>query len=160
MEVKDLKEFIQAIGPVLTVFGTLAAVWLTQRGSRKTLEQQIIRDELKEKRNELKETLEVYNQVIMISGENAVIDYDNNGFSKLDLEVYRQKIRPILYEKYHLLHGEIAKIVTDMDSIIGYLMYFGGGDDRTEHMNLSNKYNKLIENIEQKIHDFRKGDRS
>ncbi|PGS28388.1 hypothetical protein COC59_05175 [Bacillus cereus] len=154
-----MKEFIpNIITGVCTLAGALGGVLWTQRGNRKLLELQIKRDEMKEKRNELKETLEVYNQVLKINGENAVIDYDNNGFSKLDLNVYQQKIRPILYEKYHLLHDEVAKMVTDMDSIIGH-MYFGG-EDRTEHMNLSDKYNKLIENIKQKIRDFRKGDRS
>ncbi|TXR98731.1 hypothetical protein DN390_16430 [Bacillus sp. SH7-1] len=157
-----MKEFMPVFASIVTGIITLIAVLLTQRGNKKVqkdlLELQITRDERKEQRNELKETLEVYNQVLKINGENAVIDYDNNGFSKLDLKVYQQKIRPILYEKYHLLHDEVAKIVTDMDSIIGH-MYFGG-EGRTEHMNLSDKYNKLIENIEQKIRDFRKGDRS
>ncbi|MGG3042604.1 hypothetical protein ABEO76_05260 [Bacillus anthracis] len=157
-----MKEFMPLFASIATGIVTLIAVWLTQKGNKKVqkdlLELQIKRDEMKEKRNELKETLEVYNQVLKINGENAVIDYDNNGFSKLDLKVYQQKIRPILYEKYHLLHDEVAKIVADMDSIIGH-MYFGG-EGHTEHMNLSDKYNKLIESIEQKIRDFRKGDRS
>ncbi|PFF63976.1 hypothetical protein [Bacillus cereus] len=155
-----MKEFIpNIITGVCTLIGALGGVYWTQKGNKDSLKQQIIRDEMKEKRNELKEALEIYNRILKVSRERSVI-IDNGGLpEEFNFNVYQKEVRPILYEKYHLLHDEVAKIVTDIDSIIGY-MYFGGGDDRTEHMNLGNKYNKLIENIEQRIRDFRKGDRS
>ncbi|MGE8013238.1 hypothetical protein [Bacillus mycoides] len=158
-----MKEFIPVFASIFTGIITLMAVLLTQRGNKKVqkdlLELQIRRDEMKEKRNELKETLEIYNRILKVNGESNVI-IDNGGApEEFNFNVYQKEVRPILYEKYHLLHDEVAKIVTDMDSVIGYI-YFSGGDNRAERMNLSDKYNKLIENIEQKIRDFRKGDRS
>ncbi|PED28165.1 hypothetical protein CON34_02490 [Bacillus thuringiensis] len=158
-----MKEFMPLFASIVTGTITLIAVLLTQKGNKKVqkdlLEIQMERDEMKERRKELIETLEVYNRILKVNGESNVI-IDNGGApEEFNFNVYQKEVRPILYEKYHLLHDEVAKIVTDMDSVIGYI-YFSGGDNRTEHMNLSNKYNKLIENIEQKIRDFRKGDRS
>ncbi|MGD6835484.1 hypothetical protein ACQCVL_02670 [Bacillus thuringiensis] len=162
LEVKDfkeLKEFIQAIGPVLTVISTLAAVWLTQRGNRKTqknlLEQQIIRDEIKERRNELKETLEVYNKILKVDGENAVVIDEDGKLKEFDFNIYQKEVRPILYEKYHLLHDEVAKIVTCIDHDIKRCQFFGEVEDR-DHYGFCKDYDDLIKNIRKNIYDFRK----
>ncbi|AAP09543.1 hypothetical protein [Bacillus cereus] len=159
IEVKDLKEFIQAIGPVFTVLSTLAAVWLTQKGNRTTqknlLEQQIIRDEIKEKRNELKETLEVYNKILKVDGESTVVIDEDGKLREFDFNIYQEEVRPILYEKYHLLHDEVAKIVACIDLDIKRCKLFGEAED-SDHYGLCKDYDNLIRNIRKNIYDFRK----
>lgn len=163
IEIKDLKEFIQAIGPVLTVISTLAAVWLTQKGNRTTqknlLEQQIIRDEIKEKRNELKETLEVYNKILKVDGENTVVINEDGKLEEFDFDIYQKEVRPILYEKYHLLHDEVAERVALMDQVIKSCNFFQEVE-RGDHMELCGNYNKLIRIIRLNIYNFRKDDKS
>lgn len=163
IEIKDLKEFIQAIGPVLTVISTLAAVWLTQKGNRTTqknlLEQQIIRDEIKEKRNELKETLEVYNKILKVDGENTVIINEDGKLEEFDFDIYQKEVRPILYEKYHLLHDEVAERVALMDQVIKSCNFFQEVE-REDHMELCVNYNRLIRIMRLNIYNFRKDDKS
>ncbi|KAB2396053.1 hypothetical protein [Bacillus cereus] len=163
IEIKDLKEFIQAIGPVLTVISTLAAVWLTQKGNRTTqknlLEQQIIRDEIKEKRNELKETLEVYNKILKVDGENTVVINEDGKLEEFDFDIYQKEVRPILYEKYHLLHDEVAERVALMDQVIKSCNFFQEVE-REDHMELCGNYNKLIRIMRLNIYNFRKDDKS
>ncbi|MED1299824.1 hypothetical protein P4U65_04545 [Bacillus pacificus] len=158
-DIKDLKEFIQAIGPGLTVVSTLAAVWLTQKGNRKTqtnlLEQQIIRDEIKERRNEQKETLEVYNKILKVDGENTVVIDEDGKLREFDFNIYQKEVRPILYEKYHLLHDEVAKIVACIDLDIKRCKLFGEIEE-SDHYGLCKDYDDLIKNIRKNIHDFRK----
>ncbi|HDR4482477.1 hypothetical protein COD21_12325 [Bacillus cereus] len=158
---KELKELIQALGPILTVVSTLAAVWLTQKWNRQTqkelLEQQLIRDAKKERRNELKETLEVYNKILKAYGENEVViegpKAENLG--EFDFNVYQEKIRPILYEKYHLLHDEIAETVAGIDELLKKCSYFEEVE-RIDHFDLIEKYEKLIRIVKQNIYNFRK----
>lgn len=163
VEIKDLKEFIQAIGPVLTVISTLAAVWLTQKGNRTTqknlLEQQIIRDEIKEKRNELKETLEVYNKILKVDGENTVVINEDGKLEEFDFDIYQKEVRPILYEKYHLLHDEVAERVALMDQVIKSCNFFQEVESE-DHMELCGNYNKLIRIMRLNIYNFRKDDKS
>ncbi|MCC2381167.1 hypothetical protein LKM00_27630 [Bacillus wiedmannii] len=156
-EISEIKEFMQAIGPLLTVVSTLTAVWLTQRGNRKTLKQQIIRDEKKEKRDELRETLGVYDKILKIHGENAVVIDVANKLEEFDYKVYQKEVRPILYEKYHLLHDEVAMIVNLIDEDIKRCTFFGEFEDR-DHVGLCNYYNDLIRKIRWNIHIFRKED--
>ncbi len=155
IEVKDVKEIMQAIGPALTVVSTLAAVWLTQRGNRKTLKQQIIRDEKKEKREELKETLEVYNKILKINGENAVVTDVADKLEEFDINIYKKEVRPILYEKYHLLHDEVAMIVMLIDEDIKRCTFWGEFE-RIDHVGLCERYNDLIRKVRWNIHNFRK----
>lgn len=158
---KEIKELIQALSPILTVVSTLTAVWLTQKWNRQTqndlLEQQLMRDEIKEKRNEIKETLEVYNQVLKLDGEFTMITYIGGPIVEFDLDKYQKEIRPIIYEKYHLLHDNVAEIVTRIDDHIKRCSYYED-TTRDDHTEFCDEYTMLISNIMVHIHEFRKGD--
>lgn len=154
-----MKEYMPLFASITTATATLGAVYLTQIWNRKTqkdlLKQQIIRDEIKEKRNELKETLEVYDKVLRVDGENTVVIDIDGRLEEFDFNVYQKEVRPILYEKYHLLHDEVAKLVTYIDHDIKRCKFFGEFED-SDHYGLSQDYNNLIKNIRKNIHDFRK----
>ncbi|MEK4889723.1 hypothetical protein MHH74_06085 [Bacillus sp. FSL M7-0996] len=151
-----MKEFIpNIITGVCTLMGALGGVYWTQKGNKNMLEQQIIRDEIKEKRNELKDTLEVYNKILKIDGENTVVIESDDKIEEFDLNVYQNEVRPILFEKYHLLHDEVAQIVAYMDVSIKTCKFFGEIGD-IHHIGLCKDYNDLIRNIRKNIHEFRK----
>ncbi|MFN6794183.1 hypothetical protein [Bacillus sp. TD11] len=153
-----MKEFIpNIITGVCTLGGTLGGVLLTQKWSRQTqkdlLEQQMIRDESKEKRNELKETLEVYNRVLKVNGE--YLFHINNGgpFLEFNADVYNKEIRPIIYEKYHLLDNDVALLVADIDDRIKKCVYYEEftGED---NLYLNSEYDRLIKKIKGHIENF------
>lgn len=156
-----MKEYMPLFASITTATATLGAVYLTQIWNRKTqkdlLKQQIIRDEIKEKRNELKETLEVYNQVLKMDGENTLIIPVGGPIFEFDLNIYQKEIRPILYEKYHLLHDEIARNVSEIDLAIKKCTYYEEVE-RDDHEYFCRKYSNLIRDIKQNIYNFRKGD--
>ncbi|MFL0489359.1 hypothetical protein ACH0CQ_06835 [Bacillus sp. 179-I 2A5 NHS] len=152
-----MEKFIPVISAlttgVITAVSTLTAVLLTQRGNTKNLKQQIIRDELKEKRNELKETLEVYNRVLKVNGE--YLFHINNGqpFLEFNADIYNKEIRPIIYEKYHLLDNDIALIVGEIDDRIKKCVYYEEftGED---NLILNSSYDSLIKKIKGHIASF------
>ncbi|TDT83149.1 hypothetical protein DEU41_0590 [Bacillus sp. AG1163] len=155
-----MKEFMPVFASIATGMATLTAVWLTQRGNKKIqkdlLEQQLIRDEIKEKRNELKETLEIYNQVLKLNGEFTMVIQVGGPVIEFNLDTYQKEIRPIIYEKYHLLHDDVAKIVSQIDDLIKMCEFYEEVT-RDDHRDFCEKYSKLISNIMKNIYDFRKG---
>lgn len=154
-----MKEFMPLFASIVTGTITLIAVLLTQRGNKKVqkdlLELQMKRDEMKERRNEIKETLEVYNKILKVDGENTLVIEEEGKIEEFDLNVYQNEVRPILFEKYHLLHDEVAKIVAYIDLDIKRCRLFGEVEE-SDHYGLCKDYNNLIRNIRKNIHDFRK----
>ncbi|MCU5028572.1 hypothetical protein BK720_20020 [Bacillus thuringiensis serovar brasilensis] len=158
-----MKEFMPLFASIVTGTITLIAVLLTQRGNKKVqkdlLELQIKREEMKEKRNDLKETLEIYNRILKINGESTVIIERGSGGApdEFDFKVYQNEVRPILYEKYHLLHDEVAMQVNGIDGIIRKCQFFEEVE-RIDHVECCEKYSRIIRTIKQNIYNFRKGD--
>ncbi|TKA02523.1 hypothetical protein FA950_20860 [Bacillus thuringiensis] len=158
-----MKEFMPLFASIATGIVTLTGVWLTQKGNKKVqkdlLELQIKREEMKEKRNDLKETLEIYNRILKVNGESTVIiDRGSGGaLDEFDFKVYEKEVRPILYEKYHLLHDEVAMQVNGIDEIIRKCQYFEEVE-RIDHVQSCEKYSRIIRTIKQNIYNFRKGD--
>ncbi|HDX9533046.1 TPA: hypothetical protein ROX87_002446 [Bacillus thuringiensis] len=151
-----MKEFIpNIITGVCTLMGAFGGVYWTQKGNKNMLEQQIIRDEIKEKRNELKETLKVYDKVLKVHGENTVVIEVDGKLEEFDFNVYQKEVRPILYERYHLLHDEVAEKVAYIDHDIKRCKFFGEFED-SDHYGLCKDYEILIKNIRKNIHEFRK----
>ncbi|HHK5542652.1 hypothetical protein JDS67_12710 [Bacillus cereus] len=151
-----MKEFIpNIITGVCTLIGALGGVYGTQRGNKKVLKQQIMRDEKKENRKELIETLEAYNKILKADGENVVVDEKTNAFGEFNLSVYQKEIRPILYEKYHLLHDEVAWKVANMDEVIKVVNLMEEFE-RIDHVSLCADYKSIISIIKKKIYEFRK----
>ncbi|PHA89467.1 hypothetical protein [Bacillus toyonensis] len=158
-----MKEFMPLFASIATGIVTLTGVWLTQKGNKKVqkdlLELQIKREEMKEKRNDLKETLEIYNRILKVNGERTVIiDRGTYGaLDEFDFKLYEKEVRPILYEKYHLLHDEVAMQVNGIDEIIRKCQFFEEVE-RIDHVQCCEKYSRIIRTIKQNIYNFRKGD--
>lgn len=144
---------------VITAVSTITAVVLTQKGNKKIqmalLDQQLIRDEKKEKRNELKEILSTYSQVLRINREKELhikVEGTNMDF---DLNFYKSEIRPILFEKYYVLHDDIALSVKRIDDVIKKCNYTQKVE-RDDHILLNHNYSVLVTNMRQHIYNFRK----
>ncbi|MGE6503555.1 hypothetical protein ACQKF0_26010 [Bacillus wiedmannii] len=151
--------YAEATG-IITAGATLTAVLLTQKGNKEIqkglFKQQLLKDERSEKRNEIKECLEVYNKMLNLDGEFTMIIHVGRAIVAFELEIYQNEFRTIIYEKYHLIHNDVAKIVSGIDNYIKRRAFYGEttGDD---HRVLCDEYTMLIGNMMVNIYEFSKG---
>lgn len=136
------------------IVGTVLGGFLTQRTQKSLLNKQLEREEFKEKTVEKKETLEIYNRILKIDGEHLLIVNVGKPNLEFDLNVYKEKIRPVIYEKYHLLNKDIASIVAGMDEVIKMCNYYNEITDK-DHDSLNRYYLDLIKKIKDQIVKFR-----
>ncbi|RRJ66065.1 hypothetical protein EHV15_26480 [Paenibacillus oralis] len=95
-------------------------------------------------RNDQLNKLRVYNKVLKVDGEVTIITSYPVEF---ELRMYLEKVRPILFEEYHLLDRDIKDIVREIDSVIN-LCNFIEDVQIEQNEKLVNLYNKLINNID------------
>lgn len=83
----------------------------------------------------------VYNKVLKAMGETVITYHHPVNFHTKN---YNEKIRPILYESYHLLDQDIRELVRNIDSAISMEEFY----DNEEYVKrLYNLYNTLFERI-------------
>jgi len=87
--------------------------------------------------------LKVYNIVLKNDGEFLIIDYP----SEFNIENYKEHIRPLLYEEFHLIDVQVRKIVREMDRLILVTEEIGFSE-LEDNQKLKDLYNKLIDEIE------------
>ncbi|EJS58184.1 hypothetical protein ICG_01923 [Bacillus cereus BAG1X1-3] len=148
-----MNEYIPILSSATTGVIALAGVWLTQRGNKKTLNQQLIRDEKKYKRDEQKEVLEMYNRVIKLDGEYMMHNDVGGPILKFNKKAYNDNFRPIIYEKYHLLDQDMLLIVAEMDERIKMCTYRGEFSDE-DNISLNGSYDSLIKGMKKQIASF------
>ncbi|MED3526642.1 hypothetical protein CN922_27280 [Bacillus cereus] len=148
-----MKEYIPVLASATTGVIALAGVWLTQRGNKKVLDQQLIRDEKKYRRDEQKEVLEMYNRVIKLNGEYMMHNDVGGPILKFNTKAYNDHFRPVIYEKYHLLDKSMLLIVAEMDERIKMCTYRGDFSDE-DNLWLNANYNNLIKTMRKKIASF------
>lgn len=95
-------------------------------------------------RNDYINKLKVYNRVLKIDGEVTIITSYPVEF---EFKNYQGKVRPLLFEEYHLLDQDIKDIVREIDNVT-VLCNFIGEVQREHNEKLVNLYNKLINNID------------
>lgn len=135
---------------ILPLLGVVVGGFATYFTQNATIKRQLNREREKEIHQMKIELLDVYNKVLKTDGENQMIDS-----GEFTIDVYTQKMRPILYSKFHLLHVEIAGRVRIIDSIIekeeGYV-----GIEQSSHEDLMKHYAGLLESIDSRIQYYRR----
>lgn len=107
---------------LLATFSSLAGVLLgsifTWRTQKNYFDKQIEWDQKKREIDKLEELTMVYNRLLKVDGEKEVIDYNQGRELEFKTVIYVKEIRPILFEKFHLLHSEIADIAKEIDDVL------------------------------------------
>lgn len=140
---------------LITAVSGIGGAFIGAYFTRKSQLDLLIREENKEKRQVQKEALEIYNRVLKVDGESIVTIPVGGPIVEFDLKIYQDEIRPILFEKYHLIHDDVAKIVSEIDAIVQQCN-FNEEITKEDHDDLCHKYYSLIDNIKKHIYDFRK----
>jgi hypothetical protein len=150
-----MKDILDFISKNLAVFTGLIGLFLGSWTQRDLLKKQIIRDEKKEIRSDLKETLSIYNKVLKADGEHLIVVHVGGSQYDFELELYKNEIRPILYERYHLLHDNVAQAVASIDHGIQKCEHYEE-IEREDHEFFNRAYHNMIRDIRKHIFEFRK----
>ena len=137
----------------MPLIGVIIGGLLTYFTQAKIATNQLKREKEREKENKKAERFIVYNEVLKIDGEIQML-YINSHIAEFNLQAYREKIRPLFYTRFHLLHEEIANSVRLMDIIISEA-------DLSEELLLEEGerliafYSKILTEIEKEMKSYR-----
>lgn len=158
----DFWSFIDRhITPIFTVLGTIGGAFIggyfTSKSQKSILSEKIQWDKEKEKRNQAKETLAVYNKVLEIDGITQIIEHNGGHRMEFLEEDYNIHIRPVLFEKYHQLHENVAGGVDRIDRSLSFYN-FHEEITKEEEERLAKEYFDLIQCIKSHLENHRKSE--
>jgi hypothetical protein len=146
---------LNALLPVLSgIGGAFIGGYFTRKSQHDLLSREIAREDTREMRKELRETLDIYSKVLEIDGEILFTVLIGGSHTEFEIDKYQEKIRPVLYGKFYLIHNDVAKIVSSMDSLIQECN-FNEEITSYEHKVLCQEYWKLIRIINEHMQKFR-----
>jgi len=152
---KDVLAFLKELIPVLSgLGGAFIGGYFTRKSQHDLLSKEIAREQNKEKRKEEIETLLVYNQIIKIDGEKLLVSHIGGSYNEFDINTYQDLIRPVIYEKFHLIHSDVAKVVKELDDAIQWGTYHEDAS-MEDHNGLCEDYFYLIKLIHNHIENYR-----
>ncbi|WP_053215725.1 hypothetical protein [Niallia circulans] len=152
---KDAIDILSIILPVISALGgAYLGGFFTRRVQNDSLRFTIEREEFKERKNEINETLLIYNKLLEIDGSHLMITHIGGSQIEFEINTYLEKIRPHIYEKFHLIHKDVAELIKEIDKAIQYCN-FNEEITWAEHEGIAKNYYKLIEKVEQHIENYR-----
>ncbi|MEK5038965.1 hypothetical protein [Sporosarcina sp. FSL K6-3457] len=141
------------LAAIIALSGVLVGHISTYFTQNATLNKQIKNEIRRDKKAENIERILVYNEILKLEGEVQMLT-DAGDHAEFDLEAYREKFRPILYSKFHLLDQDISIFVRGIDIIITSTDIFGE-IGRRNNDKLVELFNKMIVDIEKHIDNYR-----
>lgn len=113
------------------------------------LQSQFVRDQWDRK-------IAAYNKILDVDHGMSVIYFDNDkNHSIFNEEVYKEFVRPLLYEHFHLLEVGIASSVYRIDSIFDFYKTAQIEILRSDIEILISEYNNIINSIQEVIYKYR-----
>ena len=152
---KEFLEIIDSLIPVISALGgAVVGGYFTRKNQKELYNRQIYLESEKEKRELLNETLSVYNKILKVDGEEILISHIGGSQYEFEIEIYNDRVRPILYEKYHILHSDVAKLIRTIDDVIQKCVHNEEVEDMDNAI-LMRDYSKIISNVLHYIYESR-----
>ncbi|MBH0166270.1 hypothetical protein IHV12_15210 [Fictibacillus sp. 7GRE50] len=150
-----LLELIKVIFPAsVGLIGAFLGIYFTRKTQNDLFDKEIKKEEQKEKRLEVIDALDIYSRVLKLDGENTLVTNGGGGFYEFDITLYLKEVRPILYEKFYLLHEDIAEYIIDLDERIQNINYEEQLKTEDDYY-LQDRYFDLIKAIKSHLSEFR-----
>ncbi|RLQ91953.1 hypothetical protein [Planomicrobium sp. Y74] len=113
-------------------------------------ESQFIKEQLLKK-------VELYNKILKAIGENKVVEFSRYQGEEPDFDeqVYKEKVRPILYESFHLLKKEIAEDVIKIDDMSDRWEFYEEAD-RGDSELIADYYMNIKKAVKEELEEFRR----
>ncbi|MCT6816701.1 MAG: hypothetical protein M3043_09890 [Lysinibacillus fusiformis] len=148
------KNFTNIIVPLGTICGAILGGVISSKTQKSVFLMQKEKDEQNTKYIQSKETLEIYNKVLEMHGTAYIIEHNSGFLTEFLIDEYLDKVRPLLYERFHQLHQNVADKVIELDEIIEMCNFNDDVSDQDSEM-LANFYTVMIENIKLHLKDYR-----
>ncbi|MDO6657454.1 hypothetical protein [Anaerobacillus sp. 1_MG-2023] len=153
-----METLLKIITDTLPMIGALGGAFIggfiSKKSQHDLFKKELNKDRENERRKERRETLELYNEVLKIDGEQLLVTHLGGHYIEFDIDIYKDKVRPVLYLKYHLIDKDIATCIREIDHKIAECN-FREEITNEEKDDLAHKYNKLIDSIHQHIEKYR-----
>ncbi|MGP4060025.1 hypothetical protein [Halobacillus sp. H74] len=153
-----MDSWVQIITGLFTLLGGISGGWITSyvngKAQKDKLSIEFSREREKEKQLKEEEKMEIYNSVLKVDGEHIMVTHIGGHFTELDTKIYKREIRPILYQKLHLINKDVANTLWAIDNKLAECE-FNEDIEPEDDSYLSNEYWTLIENIREHIDDYR-----
>lgn len=98
--------------------------------------------------------MEVYNKVLKVDGEHLMIIHVGGGYTEMKIDVFQEEIRPLLYDKLHLINSNVSKLLKVIDYKIAECK-FNEEVETHDEVFLAKSYSDLIKSIREHIDEFR-----
>ncbi|MFD1018288.1 hypothetical protein [Thalassobacillus hwangdonensis] len=146
-----LTDFIPVIA---ALGGAMVGGYFSRKSQNDAIQLQIERDKEIAKKQEMNELMSIYNDILRINGEKIMVAHVGGGHTELDIKLYEQAIRPLVYEKFHLIHENVAKIVEKIDRKLAECNFH---EEITpeNHQFLATAYWDLINKINEHLAEYR-----
>lgn len=147
------ENFSALLATVSSLTGVLIGSLFTWVSQKKSFQRQIAWEEKKHNDEKLYEVFNIYNKVLERDGALEVVDYNRGHFPELKAKIYSEEIRPILYEKFHLLHSDIIESIRKLDELLlKWTIVEEAEDDEIEraasiYWSIIDSINRHIENV-------------
>lgn len=152
---EEVLKIVDSLIPVVAALGgAFVGGYFTRKNQKELYDRQIDIEKKKEEKEAIKETLLVYNKILKVDGEQMVIIHIGGPNYEFEIDIYREKVRPILYERYHILHSNVAKLVRSIDMLIQKSARNEEVEDEDNALLMRN-YSKMINHIIEHIYEFR-----
>lgn len=108
-------------------------------------------------REQLLKKMDVYNKILRAIEESQVVEWPRHHLEEphFNHRVYEEKIKPLLYESFHLLNKQVAEAVIRIDDMLGKWNYFEEADEGDPEQ-ISEDYHLIKKIIVDELEDFRK----
>lgn len=129
--------------------GALISGYFSRKASTDAIDKEHKLNLEKHKEKEKTELLNMYVDIIKLNYEKNPVDYGFNGEARLDYNIFNDKIRPRIYDKYYLVHENVIvhfNYIEDTNTEIENSDVFGGFD-YSDFVDIAFSYENMIEEI-------------
>lgn len=145
------------MAPVGAIVGAFIGGYLTSKSQKNNITRQIEWDKIKDQKQHLKEALEIYNKILEVDGSKHIVEHNGGHQLEIVLDEYTSHVRPVLYEKFHQLHQDVAEKVSSIDYEIERCNFAEELTDEDSEQ-LAEMYLDLIVMIKLHLQNYRKNE--
>lgn len=156
-------EYVTLLTVTVSLIGSIGVAFITGYFSRKASTDAIDKEHRinhnKEKEREKRELTKLYISVIKADYENDMVIFHPNGFAELENDIYKETVRDMIYDKYHLIHDTVIKHFNKIEEtnqkISNYEMYSDNSDLQLDIHVVADSYILMIEEIKKIVNKQR-----
>lgn len=126
--------------------GSLISGYLSRKASTEIIEKEYKLSLQKRRESERRELLQVYVTIIKLDFEKSPITHYPNGALSLDDNYFSEEIRPVMYDKYYLIHEDVILHFNQIENKSAEINATGNFGE-LDAIDIAYSYENMIEEI-------------